>query len=72
MTENRLEQLEQDPIITPTEPVIPEPPSDVPNDPNPYPVTDPPLEPSPSPNPNPDPFPSPPEPIPQFPPDVTF
>jgi hypothetical protein len=44
----------------------------MPNDPNPYPVTDPPLEPNPSPDPNPEPFPSPPEPIPQFPPDVTF
>lgn len=66
--ENLMEQIEPgNPVVEP--PAVPEPP-DMPDDPNPYPVTDPPVEPSP--NPNPDPFPTPPEPIPQFPPDVTF
>ena len=63
----RLEQIEPGNPIN--DPVVPEPPQ-IPDDPNPYPVTDPPIDPSPAPNP--DPFPTPPEPIPQFPPDITF
>jgi hypothetical protein len=61
--------------ITPVPP-IEEPHSPVPErepvTPNPYPVTDPAVDPKPDPHPEPEPFPIPPEPIPQYPPDVTF
>ena len=57
-----------DPVY-PSEPSPDAPPRE-PVTPDPYPVTDPIIEPEP--HPDPDPVPVPPEPIPQFPPDVTF
>lgn len=56
--------LPTNPIEDPVQPEIP----GTPEPADPYPVTDPVIDP----NPEPQPFPTPPEPIPQFPPDIKY